>query len=108
MAHQRSLTVAAQIPEGVTIIGSGLAGYTLVREIRRLDKNYPITIITLDNGDYYSKPQLSNALTHQKTPEQLVLISAEKFASQFNIKIIPHTNIKSLDSIQSQKIILAT
>jgi rubredoxin-NAD+ reductase len=91
----------------VTIIGSGLAGYTLVREIRRLDKTCPITVITLNNGDYYSKPQLSNALTHQKSPEQLVLISAEKFAAQFNINIIPHTTIESLNAF-SGNIILAT
>lgn len=92
----------------LTIIGSGLAGYTLVREIRRLDKEFPITVITQDNGDYYSKPQLSNALTNHKSPEQLVLIPAEKFAAQFNINLVPNTIVESLDNIQSSKIIFAT
>lgn len=77
----------------LTIIGSGLAGYTLVREIRKLDKDIPIKVITADNGDYYSKPQLSNALSNHKTPEQLVLIPAEKFAAQFNIELVVNTKL---------------
>ncbi len=92
----------------LTIIGSGLAGYSLVREIRRLDRDIPITVMTADNGDYYSKPQLSNALTNHKSPEQLVMISAEKFAIQFNINLVPNTLIQSLDNIQSSKIVFAT
>jgi rubredoxin-NAD+ reductase len=81
----------------LTIIGSGLAGFTLVREIRKLDKDFPIRVITQDSGDYYSKPQLSTAFTHHKSPSQLVLIPAEKFARQFNIEIKPYTKIEEIN-----------
>jgi rubredoxin-NAD+ reductase len=93
----------------ITIIGSGLAGYTLVREIRKLDSSIEITLITQDNGDYYSKPQLSAAFTHHKTPEQLVIIRAEKFATQFNIQLKSHTTISNLNSINTHqaKLVLA-
>ena len=100
----------------IIIIGSGLAGYTLVREIRKLNSDLLISLITQDNGDYYSKPQLSTALSYHKSPEQLVLIKAEKFAAQFNIQLFSHTNLKNLADIsnilkysdKADKIILAT
>lgn len=93
----------------ITIIGSGLAGYTLVREIRKLDSSVEITLMTQDDGDYYSKPQLSAAFTHHKTPEQLKLIHAEKFAKQFNISLQVHTTLTDLDFIDTHqnKVVLA-
>ena len=83
----------------LVIIGSGLAGYTLVREVRRHDKTFPITVVTADNGEYYSKPQLSNALTHKKEAQQLALFSKEKFAQQFNIQIQSNILLNSLDDL---------
>ncbi len=58
------------------IIGSGLAGYMLAKELRKLDAQMPLIIITADDGAFYSKPLLSTALTQQKTPEQLVVTAA--------------------------------
>ena len=46
----------------IVIIGSGLAGYTVAREFRKLDTETPILIISADHGGFYSKPTLSNAL----------------------------------------------
>ena len=54
----------------ITIIGSGLAGYTVIREIRKLDKNVPITLITKEPGYFYSKPMLSTALANKKDAGQ--------------------------------------
>ena len=45
-----------------TIIGSGVAAWTLVRELRKADPEAEIRLITADSGDFYSKPMLSNAL----------------------------------------------
>lgn len=90
------------------IIGSGLAGYTLVREVRRHDKTFPITVVTADNGDYYSKPQLSNALTHKKEAHQLALFSAEKYAQQFNLEIKSNYFLESLERLEYSHLVLAT
>lgn len=87
----------------ITIIGSGLAGYTLVRELRKLDKTQRISVITQDNGDYYSKPQLSTALLHHKTPEQLVLIPHEKFSQQFDIDLVTQKIITPQDNLFSSQ-----
>ena len=104
-----TLTLKKAKSSNITIIGSGLAGYTLVRELRRLDPIIPITVITQDSGDYYSKPQLSTALTHHKTPDQLILFTAEKFAEKFNINIQPNHYINNLNTINNAEnpIILA-
>jgi len=42
--------------KNIVIIGSGMAGYTLLREIRKLDSESEISVICADNGDFYSKP----------------------------------------------------
>jgi rubredoxin-NAD+ reductase len=55
-----------QSSSAIIIIGSGLAGYTLVREIRKIDKVIPITLITREPGYFYSKPMLSTAFASKK------------------------------------------
>lgn len=84
----------------IVIIGTGLAGYTLAREIRKLNTQHPLTLITADEGAYYSKPQLSAALTNQKTAENLVLADAEKMRSQLNAEIFTHTQVLHIDTAQ--------
>jgi rubredoxin-NAD+ reductase len=84
----------------ITIIGSGLAGYTLAREFRKLDKQTPLRIITADNGDFYSKPMLSNALSKQQTPEQLVNTPAAQMAEKENIDIISQCTVEGINREQ--------
>ena len=48
----------------ITIIGTGLAGYNLAKEIRKLDKELPLTIITADGGESYSTPVLDTDGAH--------------------------------------------
>ena len=43
----------------VVVIGTGLAGYNLVKELRKLAPEQPILMITADDGRNYSKPMLS-------------------------------------------------
>ena len=40
----------------LVIIGTGLAGYNLAREWRKLDGETPLLMITADDGRSYSKP----------------------------------------------------
>ena len=82
----------------IVIIGSGLAGYGVAREFRKLNSETPLMIITADDGCAYSKPLLSNALSKGKTADQLSTASSEKMASQLNADIRTHTRITSIDS----------
>ena len=79
------------------IIGSGLAGYTVLREFRKRDPITPVTLISSDDGHFYSKPNLSNALAAGKSPEQLVSTPAEKMAADLNAQILTHTRVAALD-----------
>ncbi|NCV77588.1 MAG: FAD-dependent oxidoreductase [Burkholderiaceae bacterium] len=81
----------------ICIIGSGLAAYTLIREYRKINAEYPITLVTQEAGDFYSKPMLSTAIAGQKSAEQLVTSSATKMAEQFNLVIHNHTTVKQID-----------
>jgi rubredoxin---NAD+ reductase len=82
---------------GVVIIGSGLAGYTLAREFRKLDKATPLTILSRDHGGFYSKPMLSNALASNKTAVTLVMKSAEKMAAELNAVVRAEVQVERLD-----------
>lgn len=80
----------------IIIIGSGLAGYTLAREFRKLDTATPLTIITEDDGGFYSKPMLSNALCKNKTSAELCTASAEKMAEDLAAVIITRTSVTEI------------
>ena len=55
----------------VVIVGSGYAGYSVAREFRRRDKETHLLVLTADDGHFYSKPSLSEALSQGITPEAL-------------------------------------
>jgi NAD(P)-dependent dehydrogenase (short-subunit alcohol dehydrogenase family) len=46
----------------VVVVGSGLAGYGVLRELRKNAPEAKLTLVTLDDGHFYSKPALSTAL----------------------------------------------
>lgn len=79
-----------------TIIGSGVAAWTLVRELRKANPDAEIRLITADSGDFYSKPMLSNALASGKTPESLVMTPAAKFAEQQKVELIANASVSAI------------
>jgi rubredoxin-NAD+ reductase len=81
----------------ILIIGTGLAGYTVAREFRKLDTTTPLQIVTRDDGSFYSKPVLSNALAQKKAPEQIALASAADMARQLHATINPHAQVTAID-----------
>jgi rubredoxin---NAD+ reductase len=80
------------------VIGSGLAGYNTAREWRKLDRETPLTVITADGGEFYSKPLLSNALASNKTPQSLPMNSAEQMAQQLNATVRTRTRVTAVDT----------
>ena len=82
----------------IVIVGSGLAGYNVAKELRKLDKETPLTIITADGGQSYSKPMLSNALALNKLPEAIPLGSAEQMAVQLNATVRTRTRVTAIET----------
>jgi rubredoxin-NAD+ reductase len=81
----------------VVIIGTGLAGYTLARELRKVDGEIPLQLISADDARAYSKPMLSNALGKGKTADQLGTASAEQMAEQLRASVMKDTRIVAVD-----------
>jgi len=81
----------------IVIVGSGLAGYNVAREFRKLNTSTELIIIADDAADFYSKPMLSNALAKNKMAQELVIADAEKMAIDLNAKVLKHTRINKID-----------
>lgn len=94
------MSQAQESSPGIVIIGSGMAGFTTIREIRKLDKEVPITLVTREPGYSYSKPMLSTALASNKNAEQLISTNAEGMADQLATNILSNTEVHEIDSKQ--------
>lgn len=82
----------------IIIIGTGLAGYNLVKEIRRQDKELPIIMYTNDDGVLYSKPNLSVGFSAGKTAGDLAMDTAESLAQKLNVEINIFTKVSCIDT----------
>jgi rubredoxin-NAD+ reductase len=82
------------------IIGAGLAGWTTVREFRKLDAATPVMLITADSGDFYAKPSLSNAFAQGRSPAQLVSTPAAKLVETQNVTLLAHTRVRAIDPVR--------
>lgn len=81
----------------LVVLGTGLAGYTLAREFRKRDRERPLVMVTRDDGCYYSKPMLSNAIAQGKTPDALCLATAEKQAEALDARILTRVEAVRID-----------
>ena len=81
----------------LVIIGTGLAGYNLAREFRKLDSETPLLLITADDGRSYSKPMLSTGFAMNKDADALGMTVAGPMAIQLNAEIRTHTRVTRLD-----------
>jgi len=89
--------------QAIVIIGSGLAGYTVTREVRKIDKKVPISLISREPGYFYSKPMLSNALAHGKSADQLIGSRADAMGSQLDLAVLGNTDVHTIDT-QAQRL----
>src|SRR5579859_1527204 len=103
----------------LVIVGTGMAGYTVARELRKLDSTVPIVMISRDDGSFYSKPMLSNALAMKKEPQALASFDAMAMAAQLGAwirvnqrveRILPaeHTLVVDNALLGYSKLVLAT
>jgi rubredoxin---NAD+ reductase len=81
----------------LTIIGSGMAGIGLLRALRAVDAERPVTLITADSGDDYSKPLLSTGFAKRLPPERLAARSALRVAEELGAVVRTHTWVEAID-----------
>lgn len=82
----------------LVIIGTGLAGYNLAREWRKLNPEKALVIISRDDGRNYSKPMLSTGYTKGKTADQLAMQSAAQMSEQLKAEIRTFVTVDAIDT----------
>jgi len=83
----------------LVIVGTGLAGWTLAREFRKLDPNTPIVLVSRDEGAFYSKPMLSNALAGGRSPASLVSTPAAAAAEAIQATVLAQCEVVRIDTV---------
>jgi rubredoxin-NAD+ reductase len=86
----------------IVIVGAGLAGYNLARELRKLNPELPLVVVSRDHAGFYSKPMLSNALAGKKTAATLVMKPAEKMADELKAQVLPNVEVTGVDTAARQ------
>lgn len=87
-------------PQPVIIIGSGMAGYTLARELRKLTTSLPIVMVCQDSGDSYAKPTLSNAYAQNKLADSIANASAAKMAETLNLTLLNFHQVTDINAAE--------
>ncbi len=87
------------------IVGTGLSGYTLAKEFRKLDQETPVVMVTADDGASYSKPMLSTGFTKAKEPDQLAQAAPEKMEQQLGLTVRTFTTVTGLDTDAHQLVL---
>ncbi|MEX2474587.1 NAD(P)/FAD-dependent oxidoreductase, partial [Marinobacter sp.] len=82
----------------IVIVGTGLSGYSLAREIRKQDKDTAIVMVTADDGFSYSKPMLSTGFTKGKDAEGLAQASADAMTDQLNLQLRTFATVTGIDT----------
>ena len=101
-ATARSAQANTRQQTPLVIVGAGLAGWTLAREVRARAPERAITLVCADAGDFYSKPMLSNALAMKKSPAQLVQTPALVQANKLGVNLMADTLVLGVDRAQQR------
>lgn len=91
----------------IIIIGTGLAGYSVAKEFRKLDTQTPLILITQDDGHFYSKPLLSTALHQAKSPQDLIITDVTTMEQQLGATIMTFSQVFAIDAL-SQTLMVQT
>jgi len=86
----------------LVIIGTGLAGYNLVKEFRKADAEREVIMVTADDGRQYSKPMLSTGFSKGKDADGLAMNDAGKMAETLKCEIRTHQAITAINPAQNQ------
>jgi NAD(P)H-nitrite reductase large subunit len=80
----------------VVIVGAGLAGYSLARALRALSVDLPITMITADDGHFYSKPTLSVSTSARTSVADLISRRGAQMQQDLSCQLMARTRVTQL------------
>lgn len=85
--------------QALVIVGTGLAGYNLAKEFRKLNAERPLILISRDDGRNYSKPMLSTGFTKNKAADELAMNSLEQMREQLKADIRTGVSVNAIDRV---------
>lgn len=81
----------------LVIVGTGMAGFGLLRAVRHVDARTPICLIGADDAVAYSKFELPRALSRGQQAGELVVATPEQIAHRFGATIRPRCRVLRID-----------
>lgn len=84
------------MPAHFVVIGSGIAGVTCAEELSKLNRDAYITLITLEDYGYYSRPLLSHGFTRGDIETKIILKTFSAIVS-LGISVEAGAEVLSLD-----------
>ncbi len=89
-------------PHPIVVVGSGLAAWTTIKELRKHDAQVPVVMVTATSGDAYPKPALSTAFAQGKEAAQLRQGVAADLTAANQVQLQAHTQALSIDLAAQQ------
>lgn len=81
----------------LVIVGTGLAGYNLAKEFRKLDNQRPMLLVSADDGRFYSKPLLSTGFAKGKEADELAMQDAAAMAAQLGAEVLTGVPVSAIN-----------
>lgn len=79
------------------VIGSGIAGWTAIEELRKSGHQGRITVVTQGRGDYYYKPALSTSSSKGLSSKDLVMRSTARKSAELGVTMVEHSRVIGID-----------
>lgn len=80
----------------VVVIGTGIAGITVVEEVRKLHPDVEITVLGAERHDFYNRMAISRLVDEDTTPDKLSLMSSD-WARRRRVLYLPGVSVVSID-----------
>lgn len=80
----------------IVIVGAGMAGFAVARELKARGVAEPVVLLTADEGAWYSKPLLSHSLSTNRPAESL-LMTREKASATYSADIRPGFKVSGVN-----------
>jgi rubredoxin-NAD+ reductase len=91
--------------ETIVIVGAGIGGWYIAEQLRQTGAQFPITIVTKDDGDYYYKPHLSVS-ANNKSRADLIIAKGPDRAQLLKVNLRARTQVIGLD--RKKKLLLTS
>ena len=86
----------------IVIIGTGLAGYDLIKQLREQGDTSEVIMITADDGDYYPKPVISHGISQNRSAGDITRASAAEMATKYSVQILTQTQVQAIATREQQ------